>query len=1094
MTDVPSTSASVPIATEQPDTIRAENKSRKPIRNDDKEPFVLPPKRPRYKTENARLAKAASSNKQFTTYRRIAQANHLSKKVSVITMTGKYPVVPQHLPYNSAVAPQHLPYNSPVLPQHLSFNSPSAPLSNSVLFPVKRLCPRKMDSFEDEAQTELVETIKQKILNDTARRQAEANGARSRIERTTSSTNSNHVNINNTNTNTNNITNNLSTESSTSSSNIPSFAIATNLSNNTPTTSTVCEHNDNKTGLKCKQRAILCYRYCIRHILWDPRAPYTQCEHLCRPRNKKSEVSRCTNAVRNDSGEVLCSTHLIMYGMKNVRKKKMQYTDYYYEDYYNSPNSNGEYMYLTSARSPSPNSPNQASTGKMMKTTLSEPPLPPIQIPQLPQLGQTDFTDSTYETKRPVYNFVPAYNNQEFVPISSKSIIRKPPLPEREKSPIFIISDKLSKSMIPQISCDTNGRSDDPKSLVEPPTTNSIQVTRALNGSDVTKSKTTTASTIDTIIEEVRLAARRSVQARAELAESKNLSKLTPSPRKITKRILKKTPNDDDVIDIIAPGSVNYQSTAVPDNIVRESFDVNIVNSSDAVYIQPKEKYSAKINSSTSQQQRQLLLSPLQQHKQQQHQKQLHHQHQHQQQGQPQQPQHPRSQPQLHPNANSQHQHQRRQQHLQLQQHQLQQRHSQHQQKSENQQLQQQKPKLQQQVQHQQKPKEETDGYSATLKRKLIQEERALRKKLKKTPDVFNKMEKILKEMSIGPTFSTDDSVGADVKEGKNLREIVRNLQSKTMRTNLTELEALQNEDENMCYSPFNWFAHEDFKEELLEADDDSFTFVNFCSGYWDEQTFWEKSRKVRNREISQYSYEKLAGLLVRVNALSDHMKNSDISQRVQNRFSCTTPDSRDGIDVDYDDLKKCHHVENNIRCNKSCLPYANHCSNHVLYSVSQRLFSFCTHTCCRRPVVSVDVIVWDGKCRLHRASLYDKYDSDGELIVKEIESSNVPLNELYGKGKYDTVPCVTRKCETSVIGQAIPVMPISREPPVVPKMNDNFLHTLNTTTPDIGGNNSFDNMKDDTLYEGDGEVGDLLKFIDGENEDLDSFSLEIEQ
>lgn len=62
------------------------------------------------------------------------------------------------------------------------------------------------------------------------------------------------------------------------------------------------------------------------------------------------------------------------------------------------------------------------------------------------------------------------------------------------------------------------------------------------------------------------------------------------------------------------------------------------------------------------------------------------------------------------------------------------------------------------------------------------------------------------------------------------------------------------------------------------------------------------------------------------------------------------------------------------LRCERACLPMSNHCANHVLYNVNQRLFSFCTQSFCRRPVNSIDALLWDGKCSLHRQSREDRY------------------------------------------------------------------------------------------------------------------------
>lgn len=74
-------------------------------------------------------------------------------------------------------------------------------------------------------------------------------------------------------------------------------------------------------GEPCRQRCISGYKFCIRHILNDPRSPYKACEYLKEVGAKRVP---CMNAVvqQMDTDSRYCATHSIMMGLRQPKTKK----------------------------------------------------------------------------------------------------------------------------------------------------------------------------------------------------------------------------------------------------------------------------------------------------------------------------------------------------------------------------------------------------------------------------------------------------------------------------------------------------------------------------------------------------------------------------------------------------------------------------------------------------------------------------------------------------------------------------------------------------------------------------------------------------
>lgn len=73
------------------------------------------------------------------------------------------------------------------------------------------------------------------------------------------------------------------------------------------------------------------------------------------------------------------------------------------------------------------------------------------------------------------------------------------------------------------------------------------------------------------------------------------------------------------------------------------------------------------------------------------------------------------------------------------------------------------------------------------------------------------------------------------------------------------------------------------------------------------------------------------------------------------------------------------------IGCSNTCLPNSNHCQEHMLYNIKQKLFSYCSKRCCGRPVLCIESIHTDGLCRKH----YEESENADKLLTNPQQNSN---------------------------------------------------------------------------------------------------------
>ncbi|KAK6746070.1 hypothetical protein RB195_012281 [Necator americanus] len=700
--------------------------------------------------------------------------------------------------------------------------------------------------------------------------------------------------------------------------------------------SVICQFVDTSgRGIVCKQRAILGYKFCIRHILLDPSAPYKQCEHHRKPKSKKDIATRCTNAIRKDKEENFCSTHLIMNGMKEAKKKEK-----------NASAANNESAEPTDT----------AETTPALAVSSTAAPVT-VPVPSISSQQQMSL-DSSLGTLPPLST------NDAFPSLTTACVdvsaipppVSTPPRPATIPTPIQTSIMSRQPVMAPvTLAAALSSTRQSLLPNVPPPTTTLRQYVQSaaahLSGTQLRQTvPNTNVATVRPQQALFPVAIAGSVRdTRQPVLAQLNME---------TKRHYGVPPGLVSSLEAQAAGGSadvpNNMTTVIPQQVAALQENRVLVQQPQMAPYQNMEQQciqttvcpspivDAQIPAQHIQVQRIPMSVPGQQITvQQQQQQQLQ-----QLQQLPQQQRVNINQRQLPPGALAA----LRAQALRsrsLSATSIQRNH----------------PQLAAKLLEGGVRGARNSRYAAALAAAIARQSQPLPWN---APPIARRT----------PPTSDEE----DVSKNSSGNKVIR-LRMKRQRRRMVGVYRAIPEIDSMCRAveDADYDKTDLFPLGLEPSDDEDSTYPSSCvlptaslavssySGDLSTQLYLIK----KQLRLERHALLKQAQLNAHIMCASRRLPLS-VGAALRQRSDPSPPP----VQLPPATLRRCCQLDNTNkqRCERACLPMSNHCAQHVLYNVNQRLFSFCTQSFCRRPVNSIDALLWDGKCSVHRQSREDRY------------------------------------------------------------------------------------------------------------------------